>query len=275
LLLLSAAVVVLLVVVGGVLMGQRALIYFPDRGPLPPVTDVLPGAQDVVLTTSDGLALGGWYLPPSGGCTASVLVAHGNGGNRAGRVGLARGLGDRGFGVLLFDYRGYGENRGSPSEAGLARDARAARDLFVSQEPVATPSIIYLGESLGTGVVSELALEHPPAALVLRSPFTSLADVGRATYGVPVGWLLRDKFPVRDNVVRLDVPIAVVYGDSDTIVPTEQSRAVARAAREAGATVLESEVAGANHNDVDLVEGTALLDAVTEVARRAGIRDCG
>jgi hypothetical protein len=259
------------VVVGGVVMGQRALIYLPDRGVLPPAAAVLPGARDVTLTTSDDVALGAWFLPPSGTCHTTVLVAHGNGGNRGHLVGLAKALGERGFGVLLFDYRGYGENRGSPSEAGLARDVRAAREFLA----IPGAPIVYLGESLGTGVVSELALTYPPAALVLRSPFTSLADAGRAAYRIPVGWLLRDRYPVRDNVSRLGGPVAVVYGDRDTIVPTAQSRAVARAAREAGADVLEVEVPGASHNDLDLTEGPALVGAVVEVTRRAGVIGCG
>ena len=252
-------------------MGHRALIYLPDRGALPPAAEVLPGARDVTLTTSDDVALGAWFLPPSGACQASVLVAHGNGGNRSDRVGLARALGEQGFGVLLFDYRGYGENSGSPSEAGLARDARAAREFLET----AGASVVYLGESLGTGAVSELALTHPPAALVLRSPFTSLADAGRAAYRIPVGWLLRDKYPVLDNVSRLGGPIAVVYGDRDTIVPTDQSRAVAQAAREAGADLLEVVLPGANHNDLQLTEGPELIDAVVEVTLRAGVTGCG
>ena len=253
------------------MLGQRALIYFPDRGPVPPAAEVLPGARDVTLTTADDVALGAWYLPSSGSCAASVLVAHGNGGNRAGRVGLARALGERGFGVLLFDYRGYAESGGSPSEAGLAADARAAREFL----DTTGDSVVYLGESLGTGVVSHLALDHPPVALVLRSPFTSLADVGRAAFGIPVGWLLWDRYPVRDNVARLGgLPVAVVYGDVDTIVPPAQSRAVADAARAAGADVVEVAVAGMNHNDPDLAEGPELIDALVEVARRGGIT-CG
>lgn len=268
---LVAAGVVVGVVVGGVAVGQRSLIYLPDRGDLPPAATVLPGARDVTLSTSDDVPLGAWFLPPSGTCGAAVLVAHGNGGNRGDRVGLAKALGARGFGVLLFDYRGYGENPGSPSEAGLARDVRAAREFLAGTgEP-----IVYLGESLGTGVVSELALTDPPAALVLRSPFTSLADAGRAAYRIPVGWLLRDRYPVRDNVSRLGGPIAVVYGDRDTVVPTAQSRVVAQTARDAGADVLEVEVPGANHNAPELTEGGALIDAVVEVARRGGVIGCG
>jgi pimeloyl-ACP methyl ester carboxylesterase len=110
---------------------------------------------------------------------------------------------------------------------------------------------------------------------VLRSPFTSLADVGRAAYGVPVGWLLRDRYPVRDHVTRSRAPTAVVYGSADSIVPASQSRSVARTARAAGSDVVEVEVTGADHNDVALAQGPALVDAVVEITRRAGVPGCG
>jgi len=271
-------VVVLVVVfalVAVVWLGQRSLIYHPDRTTVPSAAQMLPGARDVTLTTSDNLALGAWYLPPSGSCRAAVLVAQGNGGNRAGRVGLARAINDRGFGVLLLDYRGYGGNPGRPSEAGLARDARAARTFLLEDAGVEQRELIYLGESIGTGVASRLAVEHPPAAMVLRSPMTSLADVVQALYGVPVGWILRDHFPVRENVEQVSVPIAVVYGSADTTVPAAQSRELAQAARDAGTAVLEVEVPGAEHNDGGLAHGEALTDALLDVAEIAGVTGCG
>src|SRR5674476_1405752 len=106
-----------LIVVGGVVialaaavwLGQRSLMYPADRSAVPPAGELLPGAVDVTLTTSDDVALGAWYLEPAEPCTAAVLVA--------------QAIHERGFGVLLFDYRGYGGNQGSPSEQGLARDA--------------------------------------------------------------------------------------------------------------------------------------------------------
>src|ERR1700752_2785910 len=101
---------------------QRRLIYFPDAAEVPPAAEVLPGARDVTLHTADGLELGAWFVPadgPSKGAPVAVLVAPGNGGNRAGRVGLALELSRRGLAVLLMDYRGYGGNPGSPSEEGL------------------------------------------------------------------------------------------------------------------------------------------------------------
>ena len=274
----TTAVALVLVVVGviaAVWMGQRHLVYFPDRTAPPPAATMLPGARDVALTTSDGITLGAWYVPPSGPCRGVVLIAPGNGGNRAGRVGLARVLGAEGFGVLLTDYRGYGGNPGAPSEEGLARDLRAARAFLLDEAGVAARDVVYLGESIGTGPVSALAVEQPPAALVLRSPFTSLADVGRAAYGVPVGWMLRDRYAVAENVRHVRAPVAVVYGSDDATVPPAQSRAVAQAGREAGGDVVEVEVPGAGHNDVLLAQGPALVGALVQVAARAGITGCG
>jgi fermentation-respiration switch protein FrsA (DUF1100 family) len=274
----ATAVALALAVVGvivAVWVGQRALVYFPDRTAPPPAAVVLPGARDVTLTTSDGLTLGAWYVPPSMPCGAAVLVAPGNAGNREGRVGLAAALHARGFGVLLTDYRGFGGNPGAPSEEGLLRDLRAARAFLLDEAEIDGGRLVYLGESIGTGPASALAVEHPPAALVLRSPFTSLADVGRAAYHVPVGRLLRDRYPVAENVRQVRVPMAVVYGSRDTTVPGTQSRAVAQAARAAGADVVEVEVPGAGHNEADLTQGPALVDALGQVASRAGVTGCG
>ena len=87
-----------------------------------------------------------------------------------------------GFGVLLFDYRGYGGNPGSPTESGLALDVRAAFRFLVEEAGVPPQRLLYYGESLGAAVVTELATEHPPAGLLLRSPFVDLAAVGQVHY---------------------------------------------------------------------------------------------
>ena len=253
--------------------GQRSLMYHPDRTPVPGAAEALAGGRDVVLTTADGLELGAWYIPPADGCEAAVLVSPGNGGSRAGRVGLAEAVHRPGFGVLLVDYRGYGGNPGAPSEAGLTLDARAARDALL-EAGIAGDRILYLGESLGTGVVSELAAEHPPAAVVLRSPMTSFGALVDELYGTPLGWMLRDRYPVAHHVREVTVPVAVVYGESDSLVPPEQSRAVAQAARDAGADVLEVAVPGADHNDAVLAQGDALVGAVVDAARLAGVPGC-
>jgi uncharacterized protein len=265
-LVVSAVVALLLVLIWGL---QRRLIYLPSATVVSPAAANLSGAREVVLDTTDGLRLGGWFVPaeaPTRGM--AVLVANGNAGDRAGRAPLADALAEQGLAVLLFDYRGYGGNPGSPSERGLARDVRAAYRFLVQEAGVRPDRLLYYGESLGAAVVVELATEHPPAGLVLRSPFVDLASVGRVHYPfLPVRTLLRDRFPLADQLAAVKVPITVVYGTDDSIVPAEQSRAVA-----ASAPVLRQLVAvgGADHNDPVLLDGDLLINAVVELADHAG-----
>jgi fermentation-respiration switch protein FrsA (DUF1100 family) len=251
--------------VGGAWLGQDALVYHPDRASPGRAADVLDGGEDVTLTTADGLELGAWFVPPSAGARdrrAAVLVAPGNGGSRLGRAGLAEELAARGFAVLLLEYRGYGGNPGRPSEPGLLLDARAAQEALASRGYPADRTI-YLGESLGAGVVAALQAEVPPAGMLLRSPFTSLADVGAHHYPfLPVRALLRDRFPVLDRVRATDVPVSVVHGDRDTVVPPGQSAAVADAAPR---LVEHLVVPGAGHNDPVLF-GPEVADAVARLA---------
>lgn len=267
---MKRAVFVLVALVGvflAVIWGwQRRLIYFPSPGPVPAAADIIVGARDVTLETSDGLELGAWFIPARGADKdVALLVANGNGGDRSLRAPLAEALADEGLSVLLFDYRGYGGNPGSPSEEGLALDARAARK-FLSEEEPTRDRVIYFGESLGAAVVVELATEFPPAGLLLRSPFTDLAAVGREHYPfLPVNLLLRDRFQVVENLRKVSVPTTVVYGTKDSIVPAEQSRAVARSALLLAQAV---EVEGAGHNDLSLLIGDELIDAVVDLAER-------
>jgi uncharacterized protein len=247
---------------------QRRLIYLPSTGTVPSAATMLAGARDVQLTTTDGLRLGAWYVPAHGPAgTFTVLVANGNAGDRSLRAPLARALANHGFGVLLFDYRGYGGNPGSPSEEGVARDVRAARQ-FLIDEGVSGNRLLYYGESLGAAVVAELATEHPPAGLVLRSPFTDLASVGQLHYPfVPVRALLKDRFPAAEYLARVAVPITVVYGTADSIVPPEESRQSVAAAH--GPTRLVA-VEGADHNDPALLNGDVLVQAVVDQASGRG-----
>jgi hypothetical protein len=244
---------------------QRRLIYFREPARVPPAGDVLRDAQEVTLETDDGLLLGAWLVPgraPERRVT--VLVASGNAGNRSLRAPLADALADQGLTVLLFDYRGYGGNPGAPSERGLALDVRAARRFLVDEAGVVPDRLLYYGESLGSAVVTELATEHPPAGLVLRSPFVDLASVGRVHYPfLPVGRLLVDRFPLADHIARVTVPTVVVYGTRDAIVPAGQSRRVADVA---GGPTRVVPIAGADHNDISMLDGPQLIGAVVALA---------
>jgi uncharacterized protein len=262
----SAMVAVVLVLAALAWLFQRRLIYLPTPGKVPPAPIVLHAGQDVAFDTADGLRLAGWFVPAAAGQgRATVLVLSGNAGNRAARAPLAAKLSRAGLSVLLVDYRGYGGNPGSPSESGLLADARAARAYLAARGDVDPARLVYFGESLGAAVAVRLALEWPPMALVLRSPFTSLADVGRVHYPfLPVRLLLRDRYASIEQVGGLRCPVLVVAGGRDGIVPWEQSRRLAEAIAGPKRFVL---VSGADHNDLELLAGQRLIgEAVRFVA---------
>jgi fermentation-respiration switch protein FrsA (DUF1100 family) len=257
-----AAIAVLLTIVWA---AQRRLIYFPFGGE--PEADGIGTHAPVSFPTADGLQLNAWWFaaatsPPR----ATVLVFNGNAGNRAHRVPLAEALRRGSLQVLLVDYRGFGGNPGSPSERGLAADSRAAH-AYVSRRPdVDRARLVYFGESLGSAVAVELAAEHPPAAIVLRSPFTSMADIGAHHYPfLPVRLLIRDRFPSIDRIVRIGAPLLVIAGDSDRVVPFEYSRRLYDAAP--SPKQLEV-IRGADHNDYELLAGPEMLEAVLAFVNR-------
>jgi fermentation-respiration switch protein FrsA (DUF1100 family) len=258
---LLVVVAVLAASVGLLWAFQRHLIYLPSPGPVPPAASVLPGAEDVSFQTADGLRLRGWFVPPVVGARppgAAVLVCNGNGGDRSMRAALAAALSRLGLAVLLFDYRGYGGNPGSPTEAGLAADARAALGYLAGRPEVDPERVVYFGESLGAAVALRLATERPPAALVLRSPFASLAEVGQRHYPVlPVSLLLRDRYDSAALAGRLSAPLLVVAGGRDRIVPASHSRRLFAAAPEPKRLVV---LDGADHNDHDLLAGPRLIE---------------
>jgi hypothetical protein len=240
---------------------QRRFMYFPSAGVPTPGEIGLTGVEPVTFETSDGLGLSGWFFAASGPSPrVTVLVFNGNAGNRAHRGPLAAALHRHGLQVLLVDYRGYGGNPGAPSENGLTIDGRAARAYLAGRPDVDRSRLVYFGESLGTAVAVDLAVEHPPAALVLRSPFTSMGDLGQHHYPfLPVRLLLRDRFAAIDQIQRIRVPLLVIAGGHDRIVPIENSRRLYDAAVAPKALLV---LPDADHNDYELLAGDEMIQAI-------------
>lgn len=251
-------------------MGQRRLIYFPDRD-VPAPTDVgLQSVESVIIPRGDGGTLHGWFLPASATDSFTVIVFNGNAGNRAYRAPLAAALRAGGCAVLLFDYRGFGDSPGMPTESGLEADARAVRAYAAQRADVRADRLVYFGESLGTAVAVTLAVEHPPVSLILRSPFTSLADVGRVHYPIlPVRWLLRDQFASVNRIANVRSPVLILAGDRDSIVPLDLSR---RLFEKAAAPKEMVVVEWADHNDRELLNGDQLIGATLRFLERYAAR---
>jgi fermentation-respiration switch protein FrsA (DUF1100 family) len=270
---MTRMLVLCVAVLGAVLflfwIAQRRLIYLPFDDVPSPAEVGLPRAATITLDTEDGLTLHGWFVSASAPASRdTVVVFNGNAGNRAFRSDLASRLSEQGFAVLLFDYRGYGGNPGSPSEEGIALDARAARRYLDARRDVDPRRIVYFGESLGAAVAVRLALEHRPRALILRSPFTSLVDMGRHHYPfLPVSWLLSDRYPSSERISRIGCPLLVITAAHDSIVPSDQSRRLFEAAPEPKRLLT---IENADHNDEALVAGPRVITAVSDFLRDLG-----
>ena len=264
--LLALVLLVLLVSMAGIVWTQqRRLIYFPFGAVPSPGTIGVDGITPVSFPTADGLTLSGWFVTRTETPDFTAIVFNGNAGNRAFRAPLADALARANLAVLLFDYRGFGGNPGSPSESGLTLDARAAREYVLGRAGVDRDRLVYFGESLGTAVATGLAVDHPPAALILRSPFTSLTDIGRQHYPMlPVRWLLRDRYDTIERIARIRVPLLLIAGDRDRIVPIAQTRRLYDAA---GAPKSLLIIDGADHNDESLVDGREMIDGVLRFLR--------
>lgn len=242
-------------------LAQRSFIYFPESTLPAPASVGLARVELVSFKTEDDLDLDAWWVPaartPS---DRTIVVFNGNAGNRAYRAPLAALFSELGYSTLLTDYRGYGGNPGLPSERGLERDARGALKYLATRADVDLSRVVYFGESLGAAVAVRLAEEYPPAALILRSPFTSLAAMGAVHYPfLPARWILKDRFASIDRIARIRSPILFLAGDEDRIIPFSDSELLFEAAGEPKRLIA---IRGADHNDEALVWGPEVIAAI-------------
>ncbi len=246
----------------------NSLLFFPTREVLETPARAGLDFEDLEIETEDGERLHGWWVPASAEPVhAHVLLCHGNAGNVGDRVLHAALLSAAGLDVLLFDYRGYGRSTGRPSEDGTHRDAHAARAALLSRPDVDPARVVHLGESLGGAVALELALQHPPAGLVLMSTFTSVRDMARRHYPVVPPPLVPDAYPSLRRVPRLRAPLLVLHGDRDEIVPLLHAEALFEAAPEPkDLQVIE----GVGHNDLVTRAGTAWAEAIRRFSAGIG-----
>ena len=174
----------------------------------------------------------GWFAPAAGSPRGHIVHCHGNAGNIADRVPHARRLAAAGFDVLLFDYAGYGRSRGRPGEDATYADARAALTGLLARPGVDAARVLYLGESLGAAIALHLALAHPPAGLILQSPFTSIRDIARVHYPYVPRALVPNAYPSLDRIRDLRAPLLVLHGARDTVVPLMHGEELFHAAPE-------------------------------------------
>ena len=296
--------IVLLLIVAGLFcismfaFFQRSLIYLPSRvARIEPQDSGLAAGRvhTITVTTEDGLELRGWHILPYDitakdhqACDRQlaemdspvILYFSGNGGDRTYRTDDFELLANLGCHVFAFDYRGYGDNPGSPTEPWLASDAHAIWNYAVRTRGIDPARLILFGESLGGGVAVRLAAEvceagTPPGGLILRGTFSSLVDVAAYHYPwLPVRMLLIDRYPSVERIPRVTCPILHIHGGRDRIVPIRFGRKLFAAAPEksvGGVAKRFVELPAAGHNDILYVADREFAEAIGQFLREKGV----
>jgi hypothetical protein len=246
-------------------IAQRRLMYFPDPNRVSPASFALAGVEERVLTTPDGETLVAWFGHAMPG-RPTLLYFHGNGGNLANRSERVRKYRARGMGVFILSYRGYSGSTGRPSERANVADAKLAYEALIA-EGVSADDIIVYGESLGSGVAIQLAAAKPVGGVVLDAPYTSIVDVAAGAYPYfPVRPFLFDRYESLRYLPKIDVPLLVIHGEDDEVIPVAMGRAVYTAANAPKQIVT---FPGAGHSDHHLYgsgeEVFRWIDAVSDV----------
>jgi pimeloyl-ACP methyl ester carboxylesterase len=231
---------------------QDTLLFHP-----PPQTradlDALAAAEGIepfTIEAEDGIALYGWHAPGTG--EHALLFFHGNGGRLESVQWLAAAL--EGVDVFSISYRGYPGSEGFPSEAGMARDARALWNHVTQDRGIPPERIVVQGLSMGGGVAHHLLAEAKPAGAVFDSTFLSIEQLAADRFGfLPVSQLLRHPFRSVDRAPGIGVPSLVLHGDADSLIPVAHGRALAKLLP--NATYVE--IPNQDHNDWSLLDPTA------------------
>ena len=219
----------------------REISYMPDELGL--------DFENVFFESSDGLQLNGWYIPAEN-AQLTVLFCHGNGGNITHRLDTINILYNLGVNCFIFDYRGYGNSQGRPSEEGTYLDVRAAYDWLIREKKASPDNIIFFGRSLGGTIAAQLAAKVKPKGLIIESAFTSYVDLGRKFYPyMPVQWFATFSYKTIDYVRDVHCPVMIIHSRNDDLIPFEFGLELYEAANDPKTF---TEISG-GHNDGFLV----------------------
>lgn len=230
---------------------QPRLTFQPSRDVPNNPGDIGLEYDKVQLKTPDGLTLSAWYIPAEN-AKFTLLFCHGNGGNITHRLDSIKIFNRLNLNCLIFDYRGYGDSNGKPSEKGVYIDAQTAYDWLINEKKMSPENIIIYGQSLGGSVAAYLASNVKAKGLIMESSFTSYTDIAQKYYPyMPVRLFARYSFSAVDYIKKVHYPVLFVHSPDDDIVPFKLGQKLYAAANEPKKFI---EISG-NHNEGFLHSG--------------------
>lgn len=242
---------------------EKQMIFYPIKYPAGEwdTTQLGLSVEDCFFTTTDNTKLHGWFTPVNNS-NKVLLWFHGNAGNITHRLDNIILFQKYGISTFIIDYRGYGKSRGQPSEQGLYLDAGAAYNFLVQEKGIKAENIIIFGRSLGGGVATQLALERDCAGLILESTMASVAAVARKVFPLlPSTAILQTRFDSIKKIRQIQVPVLIIHGTQDEILPYQQGQRLFEAANE---PKFFYPVPGAGHNNLYARGGDAYFQRVLQ-----------
>lgn len=245
---------------------DKGFIYFPEKHLIATPADIDLPYEDLYLTTQDGLKINAWFVPFAKS-QRTLLWFHGNAGNIGNRVDLLNLLHRKlKSNVFIIDYRGYGLSEGEISEAGTKADARAAYDYLLSRHDVNPRKIVLFGRSLGAAIAIDLATDLEHGALILEAPFTSIREMAKKNFPfLPTSMLLKTRYDSLSKIDSVKLPLLILHGDQDQVVPFSQGQALFEAANQPKTFYT---IPGAGHNDSYVVGGRGYFVALRDFLER-------
>ncbi len=245
---------------------EKGFIYFPEKDVVASPDDAGVPFEELWLLAGDGVRINGWYVPHHGS-KQTLLWFHGNAGNIGNRVDLLSRLHrELKTNILIIDYRGYGKSEGEVSEEGTQRDARAAYDYLNKRSGTDPRGIILFGRSLGAAVAVDLATELQFGGLILEAPFTSIREMARETFPwLPIGGMLKTRYDSLAKIGKVRLPLLIMHGDRDNIVPFKQGQRLYEIANEPKTFYT---IPNAGHNDSYIVGGRAYFHTLKQFIQK-------